>query len=54
MICNETIEIIHSNVSHEVIQSIEDPDYRRIETEFRYLEDLEIRDLENGNQRLLE
>ena len=45
MICNETIEIIHSEVVHHVVYSEEDEDYRRIETEFRYLEDLEIRDL---------
>lgn len=54
MICDETIEIIHSETVNQVVHSEEDQDYRRLDDGFRYLEDLDIRNLEDGNQRLLE
>jgi hypothetical protein len=47
-------QIVYSSVENRVILSIEDPDYRRLYTGFRLLEDEENRYLENDTKRLLE
>lgn len=55
MIFSETIEIIHSNVVGSGIFSEEDPDYRTLDEELRFLEDEGVRNLEDDeNKRLLE
>lgn len=55
MILSETIEIIYSNLIDEGVFSEEDPDYRVVGQEFRLLEDEDIRNLEDDeNKRLLE
>jgi hypothetical protein len=47
-------QIVYSSVENRVIHSREDPDYRRLDTGFRLLEDEDNRDLENDTKRLLE
>jgi hypothetical protein len=54
MIFSETITIVYSEVINNQVFSEDDPDYRRITNEFRETEQDELRDLEDGNKRLLE
>lgn len=49
-----TIEVVHSNLIDTQVFSEEDPDFRVLNQAARLTEDSELRDLEDGNKRLLE
>lgn len=54
MICEETIEIVHSNLIYSQVFSVEEPDYRVIEGAIRITEESEPRETEDNNLRELE
>lgn len=49
-----TIEIVHSNLVDQGVFSEEDQDFRVLNQRFRLTEDGDVRELEDGNKRLLE
>lgn len=54
MICDETIEIVHSNVMNEQVFSEEVPDYRTLDGIIRITEENEPVKTENDLIRLIE
>lgn len=49
-----TIEIVHSNLIDHGVFSEEDQDFRVLSQRFRLTDDGKVRELEDGNKRLLE
>lgn len=49
-----TVEIVYSNLIDPQVFSEEDPDFRVLDQGARLTEDGELRDLEDGNKRLLQ